>query len=156
MVCTRTMYWHCVCIVCVTVSTYSMHTIVVCNFPPHLCWGSPFLLPLAVPRFIAGIEVCRHPRATKVPLSLLLLLCCARLHKRLRRECIFWKAMITTLKYVSVPKAKYMTLGPIFFCCNKFAVIRRAMYLLHQYLLAGICSTLPLHSFARIGRHPPV
>ena len=67
---------------------------------------SPFLLPLSVSRFVAGIEFFRPPRATRAPLLLLLLLCCTRLDKRLRRENVFWKAMITTLKYVGLSEAR--------------------------------------------------
>ena len=52
--------------------------------------------------FVEGnLFLCRSsPRATRAPLLLLLLLsCCTRLNKRLCRECVFWKAMIVTLKY---------------------------------------------------------
>ena len=35
-----------------------------------------------------------------------------------------------------IPKAKYMTLGPTFFCCSKMAVTRRREHL-NQYFLAG-------------------
>ena len=72
-------------------------------FPQHLCWGSTFLLPLSVSRFIAGIKLFRPPRATRTPLLLLLLLlylgCCTLL--LLYLECIFWKAIFTTLKYLA-------------------------------------------------------
>ena len=64
--------------------------------PQHLCQGSPFLLPLSVSRFIAGIELFRPRRATRSPL--LLLLCCT-LYRRLSGDHVCWTAIYTTLKY---------------------------------------------------------
>ena len=51
---------------------------------------------------IAGIELFRPPRATRPPLLLLLLLLLfyTRLNKRLSRECVYWKAIITTHWYL--------------------------------------------------------
>ena len=88
-------------------------------------------------------------------LGQLLWLCCTRLNKRPRRECNFWKAMITTLKYFGlcvvpahwlpgwlakseayvVPKTKYMTLGPKFYAHNKMVITRRRKHL-QSWILA--------------------
>ena len=72
------------------------------SFPQHCCWGSPFLPSLSVSWLIAGIELFRPPRATRPPLLLLLLLLLfyTRLNKSLRRECVYWKAIITTQRYL--------------------------------------------------------
>ena len=62
------------------------------------------------------------PRATRA-LLLLLLLCCTRLNKRLLRECIFWKAIITTLKYFGLLVVIAVVPALTFFCYLWFIVV---------------------------------
>ena len=87
-------------------------------FPQHLCWGSPFLLPLSVSRLIAGIKlfIPSVPPGRRCCCYYRYCCCYTRLNQRRHRECIF-----------EAPKTKYMTLGPKFFFSHKMTTARRPM-----------------------------
>ena len=63
---------------------------------------------------IAGIELFRPPRATRPPL----LLFYTRLNKSLSRECVYWKAIITTQRYLGLGGGGEGKKSPRY--CNKF------------------------------------
>ena len=116
-------------------------------FPQHLCWGSTFLLPLSVSRFIAGIKLFRPPRATRTPLLLLLLLlllylgCCTLL--LLYLECIFWKAIFTTLKYLATHPNLLLLYLLLLYCycctCYCYTLYKKTIYDIGTKILYLCC-----------------